>query len=402
MYEGVIDVNADGEDRQIPLELELFDFTLPDANSIQAMIYYESGQPDMYHGTNNTYILDQAYHRFAHRNRVEFVKSFNETTAPKNIDLFNGNAFSAENGYEGPGMGKGNNIIPRTFYGPGRDFETQEDAWTNSDSWMNWLDINLPGKITFLYMPDEPARDNFPLIREYAKRIHGNPGPGRNLPIFVTKGYNAELDGPEQTIDIWCSFYGHYSISRALIERSHGDDMWIYNGMRPYGGAMLIDTPAVDARVNMWVCFKHGIKVYFNWHSCHWQHNSHMPEGYERIQNVWKEPITFRNKHGNYANGDGCLVYPGQDVLHPGQDRGIEGPCSTITMANLRRGLQDHLYLTLAKKLGKEEAVNSALSKIVPKVLSDVGKDEGVHFPQDGDTFETVRYNLAKGIANVK
>ncbi len=71
-------------------------------------------------------------------------------------------------------------------------------------------------------------------------------------------------------------------------------------------------------------------------------------------------------------------------------------------MANLRRGLQDHLYLTLAKKLGKEEAVNSALSKIVPKVLSDVGKDEGVHFPQDGDTFETVRYNLAKGIANVK
>ncbi|MBN1294885.1 MAG: DUF4091 domain-containing protein [Candidatus Latescibacteria bacterium] len=402
LYEGIIEINADGEKRSIPLELELFDFTLPDTNSIDAMIYYESGQPDMYHGTNQTNVLDPAYHRFAHRNRVEFVTAYNESTAPQYIDLFNGNAFTEKNGYEGPCMATGNNIIPRTFYGPGRDFETQEEAWAHSDAWMNWLDKNLPGKITFLYMPDEPSRESFPVIREYAKRIHGNPGPGRKLPIFVTKGYSAELDSPDQTIDIWCSFYGHYSIAQALIERSHGDDMWIYNGMRPYGGAMLIDTPAIDARVNMWVCYKHGINVYFNWHSCHWQHNSHIPSGYDRVQNIWIEPITFRNKHGNYANGDGCLVYPGQDVLHPDQDRCIEGPCSTITMANLRRGLQDHLYLTLAKKLGHEEAVNAALSKIVPKALSDVGKNEGVHFPQDGNAFEKERYKLAKIIAQTK
>ena len=175
--------------------------------------------------------------------------------------------------------------------------------------------------------------------------------------------------------------------------------MWIYNGLRPYGGALLIDTPAVDARVNLWSCFKHGITVYFNWHSCHWRHNRQMPEEYDRSQDVWAEPITFRNKEGDYANGDGCLFYPGQDVLHPEQDRDIYGPCPTITMANLRRGLQDHLYLTMAKNLGCDDAVDAALKNIVPKVLSDVDKNEGVHYPEDGTTFEMSRYNLAKAIA---
>jgi len=39
------------------------EFTLPDQNSMQAMIYYENFQPVMYQGRN----LDSQYHRFAHR-----------------------------------------------------------------------------------------------------------------------------------------------------------------------------------------------------------------------------------------------------------------------------------------------------------------------------------------------
>ena len=35
--------------------------------------------------------------------------------------------------------------------------------------------------------------------------------------------------------------------------------------------------------------------------------------------------------------------------------RGIEGPCSTVQLANIRRGLQDHLYLTMARELGLRE-----------------------------------------------
>ncbi|HEY3119058.1 MAG TPA: hypothetical protein VGL15_00425, partial [Vicinamibacteria bacterium] len=72
VYEGTIRVSADGVARELPVELELFDFALPDENSLDVMVYYESSQPELYHGRN----LDAAYHRFAHRQRVELVTAY--------------------------------------------------------------------------------------------------------------------------------------------------------------------------------------------------------------------------------------------------------------------------------------------------------------------------------------
>ncbi len=401
-YDGSITVRDGSETRVIPVELELFDFTLPDENSMHAMIFYESGQPELYHGRKNDNALHMTYHRFAHRQRIEFSHAYNEKSAGRMTDIFTGSAFTLDRGYEGPGEDIGNTIIPRTFYGPGRDFRNGADAVKYSDSWITWLDENLPGKITFIYMPDEPREEAFPEVREYALRIKNNPGPGKRLPVFVTAGYREGLDNPGNIIDIWCSFYGHYDITRAETERAHGDEMWIYNGTRPHGGAPLIDTPAVDMRSNMWACFKHSIPVYFHWHANHWRHNSQIPEGHERNQNVWADPVTFKNKGGSWANGDGCLTYPGREVIHPEEDRGIDGPVSTIVLANIRRGLQDHLYLTLARKAGLEKTVNEALEAIVPRVLSDVQRNEGVTFPEDGNSYEQWRYMLGKAIEATK
>ncbi|MHB9029961.1 MAG: glycoside hydrolase domain-containing protein [Candidatus Latescibacterota bacterium] len=401
-YDGSITVRDGNETRKIPVELELFDLTLPDENSLHAMIYYESGQPELYHGRAGDPALQMAFHRFAHRQRIEFTTACNEESAGRMRDIFSGAAFIPDKGYEGPGEGIGNTIIPRTFYGPGRDFGNDADAVKNADSWMTWLGTNLPGKTTFIYMPDEPREEAFPEVREYALRIRNNPGPGKRLPVFVTAGYHEKLDNPGNIIDIWCSFYGSYDIARGEAERAHGDEMWIYNGTRPQGGAPLIDTPATDMRSNMWACFKHSIPVYFHWHADHWRHNGQIPDGLERNQNVWADPVTYKNKGGSWANGDGCLIYPGREVIHPEEDRGIEGPILTIVLANIRRGLQDHLYLTLARKAGLEKTVQEALTAVVPRVLSDVRRDEGVTFPEDGNTYEQWRYKLGKTIAAAK
>src|SRR5262249_16462413 len=69
IYRGTIEIAADGATHRLPIELELFDFTLPDSNSMHAMIYFESSQIERYQGRN----LDAAYHRFAHRQRIELV-----------------------------------------------------------------------------------------------------------------------------------------------------------------------------------------------------------------------------------------------------------------------------------------------------------------------------------------
>ncbi len=398
-YIGQVVVNADGAQRRVPIELELFDFTLPDSNTMDAMIYYESLQPELYHGRN----LDAEYNRFAHRQRVELVHGYTIETATAAMDRFNGQAFSKARGYEGPGEGVGNRIIPRTFYGPGKEFDDRDNAWREADRWMNFINKNFPNAVTFLYLPDEPGRSEYAYIHKLADNIHSNPGPGKALPTFVTKHYVKELDG---AIDYWDTGPLGYDITRAADERSRGRKYWIYNGGRPAAGAIVIDSPATDSRATMWACFKHGVDNYFFWHGVHWRHNSQKVG--ERKQDVWSNPITFDNRgqpnkpldDQGYINGDGVLIYPGEEKVHPDQDRSIAGPINTIQLANLRRGLQDHIYLTLARQLGLDSLVNEQLEKVVPRVFSDARGSVG--FAESGNEYESARYKLAQAIAKAK
>jgi hypothetical protein len=396
IYRGNVEVTADGTKKSVPIELEVFDFTLPDENSMNAMIYFESNQPELYQGRN----MDAEYHRFAHRNRIELVNAYDIEKVQAANGRFTGADFTRDKGYEGPGENIGNRIIPRSFYGPGKDFDERESAWKQSDTWMNFINRTHPRAITFLYLPDEPRPPEYPRIIKIAENINTNPGPGKDLPTFVTKRYTKELDG---AIDIWDAGPLGYDIQSALSERAKGRHYWIYNGGRPAAGAIIIDAPATDPRATIWASFKHGIDVYFYWHSVHWLHNS-QKQG-ERRQNIWAEPITFDNRKQvnkpiddkGYINGDGVLIYPGQETIHPEEDRGIAGPISTVQLANFRRGLQDHQYLTIARKLGLNSLVDESLQEIVPKVFSDAG--QRVSFPENGNAYEAARYKLAKAIS---
>ncbi|HJY28559.1 MAG TPA: hypothetical protein VJ306_11070, partial [Pyrinomonadaceae bacterium] len=230
LYSGTITVDADGRKQTIPIELELFDFTLPDQNSMDAMVYYESLQPKLYQGRD----LDPQYHRFAHRQRIELVHGYDIASVSAAMGRFSGSDFTKAKGYEGPGLGVGNRIIPRTFYGPGKSFDERSSAWRDADSWISFLHQKLPNAITFLYLPDEPGRSEYNYIRQLADNIHLNPGPGKALPTFVTKHYVKELDG---AIDIWDTGPLGYDIARANEERERGRKYWIYNGGRPAAGA---------------------------------------------------------------------------------------------------------------------------------------------------------------------
>lgn len=265
---------------------------------------------------------------------------------------------------------------------------------------MIFLRKTLPHVITFLYMPDEPRASEYAHIRTLAENIHSNPGPGGTLPAFVTHTYVEALEG---AIDIWCSGPQGFGIDRVAAERARGHEYWFYNGGRPYGGAITIDAPATDARATIWAAFKHDVRVYFYWHSVHWRHNA-QKQG-ERNQNVWANSITFDNRGQpnkpldgqGYIHGDGVLIYPGEEKLHPEEDRGLPGPVATVQLANFRRGLQDHQYLTMARSLGLNDVVDRVVRRIVPRVFSDAGAE--VSFPESGDPYEAARMELARAIA---
>jgi hypothetical protein len=394
-YEGTLTVTADGRKTELPVELRVFDFALPDTNSLPVMVYFEPDQPVLYQGRN----LDPAYHRLAHRHRVELVHAYDEAGVERQRGRFDGSDFRATNGYEGPGEGVGNTIIPVSFYGPGPAFQEKESAWRRSDAWMEFLARTFPKALTFLYLPDEPYPPQYPEVKRLGENVRSNPGPGGKLPLFLTKRIIPEFKG---LVDIWSIPPQALDVAAAKAEQAQGRRVSFYNGGRPQGPTPVIDAPATEARAIAWAAFKHDVDLYFYWHGVHWRHNS-QKQG-EREQNVWANPITFDNRgqprkpveDQGWINGDGVLLYPGEENLHPEEDRGLAGPIGTVQLANLRRGLQDHQYLTLARNLGLEAEVTAALAQVVPRVFSDAG--ETVGFAETGETFEVARLALGEAI----
>jgi hypothetical protein len=395
VYAGTLALTADGKATTLPVELHVFDFALPEANSLPVMVFFEPDQPELYQGRN----LDAAYHRFAHRHRVELVHAYDEARVERHHGRFDGSDFRAGSGYEGPGEGVGNAIVPVSFYGPGPAFQQRQDAWNRSDAWMAFLARTLPKALTFLYLPDEPYPPQYPEVKRLAENVRSNPGPGSKLPLFLTKRIVPEFEG---LIDIWSIPPQAFDIPAAAAERAKGRRVSFYNGGRPQGPALVIDAPATEARVVGWAAFKHDVDLYFYWHGVHWRHNA-QKQG-ERNQDVWANPVTFDNRgqphkpveDQGWINGDGVLLYPGEEKLHPEEDRGIAGPIGTVQLANLRRGLQDHQYLTMARRLGLDAEVKAALARVVPHVFSDAG--ETVGFAETGETFEAARLALGEAI----
>lgn len=396
MYHGNVLVVEQGRTTiKIPVAVRVYDFTLPDDNHFQTMLFIaRDGIPRRHRarGPEGLRELVARYHRLAHRHGVELTDGFRPDPPQHRLDLLTGAAFTRARGYEGPGEGVGYRIVPANFYGgnvlSGNRSWRREGAWAKADTFVEWIKCARPGATTFLYVIDEPPRNMFGRVREAGAYHHANPGPGKDLPMFVTVYPDPELgDG----IDIWCPTAQMLSLHEKRREEQRGRRMWYYNGHRPYSGTQITDAPAVDCRVPAWACWKHDIELWFYWHANHWFHNYESERGHQN-QNVWVDPITFGDEGG--INGDGVLIYAGEDAIFPEEDRGIPGPIASIRLKNIRRGAQDYEYLWLAQQNGLTEEARTTVDACVPRVFSDAMGD--VSWSEKGSDWDRQRLQLAR------
>jgi len=386
-YRGVVKVTSKGAAvAELPVVLRAMDFTLPDENHFHSMICFSEGGARRRHGQGGDELLAR-YHRMAKRHRVEFTHTYRAGAGGLHADCISGKAFTPEHGYEGPGEGVGYSIIPASFYGINQSWQG-DSAWGTADRFMNWLKKVKPDAITFLYITDEPPASRFPWIKSIGEHHHKNPGPGGKLPMFVTKAAHPGLEG---AIDIWATVSNHVDLDKVKREKAKGRRWWYYNGQRPQAGTEITGAPAVDPRVGMWACWKYGIEVWFYWHANHWQHNHQYPRG---DQNVWVDPVTFGGAGG--VNGDGVIIYAGQDAFHRDQDRGLAGPVSSIRLKNIRRGMQDYEYLWLAAANGLGKEARAIADKCVPAAFSEARGD--VSWSVKGSDWDEKRLRLAEGL----
>lgn len=370
-YTGLLTVTVGGKTAaDIPIRLDVLDFTLPDENHYHSMVFYSDYCIRPRHNLSwgaDLWEMLLRYNQMAHRHRLELIGAGSWEEIANLQGVLTGDAFTPALGYEGPGEGVGNTLFSIHTYGwPLGDTESEYRA--ESDAWVEWFDANAPNVEYFLYLIDEPGPDMYGWIAERASWIHDNPGPGRRLPVFITRQPIADLIG---SIDIWCTQSPWYDPGEVAAARARGERVWVYAGNRPQTPMDVIDEYGVALRLKPWIAYKCDVSRWFTWESTHWEPNQNEVPN-DQPKNVFVDPVTFyAGYEGSRGNGDGTLFYPGEDYVFPTENRGYPGPMSSIRMKMYRRGVQDYEYMWLAQKSGHGAEVAAALEAALPDVMWD-------------------------------
>lgn len=429
-YRGTIRVlESEVKTVEIPVEIEVFDFMLPDKPSAKTMLYFsESLVNDRYFGNKwpdlskepkaSVKYLENvwnSHHLVAHRHKISLIDdgfaSIEKMQRWKSV--LSGELFSAKNGYDGPGMDTSSGVYSIGTYGMWRNMwspDSEAAMRKSSDKWATFFGDNFPQVEAFLYLLDEPQPAAYPKVEQWASWVKNNPGPGSRLQTFVTKDI-VTLGKKMPSVSLGVDAWGDTQVWRPLIEsyQKAGKKYWAYNGIRFSSGSFMTEDDGVSLRAVAWTQFKHKIDRWFFWESTAYLNTDR--GGYET--NVFEEAATFGGtkwnhpKYGEtapgYGNGDGVLFYPGTEKRYPKNNYGLTGPIASLRLKLWRRGIQDVDYLTMAAKIDPQ-AVDKIVQRIIPKVLWEVGvkdpKDPtyvyaDISWSTDPDVWEKARRELA-------
>jgi hypothetical protein len=406
IYSGKVTVTvSDKTFREIPLLLNVYNFSLPDSNHLKNMFGMSPWDLAKRHGVQTWspayFALEAKYLQMAHRHRFDIVSEVSNLTDMTNYyrRYLTGEMYTSVSGYAGPGENVGNSTFSIGYggafpeeYGGSPANMNKADWWTGSDSWYTWFQENAPSVEYHKYLfPDEPewkgpvgalGTGSFDTIRMQADWTHTNPGPGRNISCLVTNTMRPGLMG---YVDFWSVSSEEAVISATpeaiASEKALGHKYGIYNGYRPGMGAVITDADGIEFRVMPWIVWKYNIDQYFYWSVNAWNEI-----------NVFTNPLTY----GDEDNGDGTFFYPGEDHLFPTEDRGLEGPLSSIRAKNWRRGEQDYEYLWLARQAGLESEIKPIVDECVPTALWDAKFQNNISWSSRGYKFEQYRKQIAQ------
>ena len=326
----------------------------------------------------------------------------------------NGTLFTPARGYEGVGVGVGNNVYSIGTYSswPWQD-GTQEDMEANTDVWVNWFNTQALTTPTdyFLYLIDES--DNYTQIEQWSQWMANNSGPGQFLMSMAT------IDLPTATkntpsLDIPTSWY---SVGFTNVWQNATDSylansdkrFYMYNSNRPGSGSFAIEDEGIALRELAWGQYKMRVDRWFYWESTYYNNY----QGNTGQTNVFQKAQTYGELEGyddvlgetgwNYLNGDGVLFYPGTDTRYPDDNYSVQGPFASLRLKHWRRGIQDVDYLTLAVAINPARTAQ-IINSMIPGILWEVGVTEpedptwvltDISWSTDPDMWEAARAELA-------
>jgi hypothetical protein len=173
-----------------------------------------------------------------------------------------------------------------------------------------------------------------------------DPGQGPGHPLLVGQTCS---DPPErQAVDIAMATAEGFPRTQPGAARAAGRRGWIYNGILPHTGTLMLDADPRGLMANGWIAAVTAIERWFYWESIFWDDDNRGGHG---AVDPFATAESFHNADGDAALGDGLLLYPGrQQGPFAARSLGYEGVLPSLRLKQLRRGIQDAGIIALAAR----------------------------------------------------
>ena len=431
--------------KEIPVELTVRNFSLPDMPSSKSMLFYSLTEvcrrltgnrfPDP--GDRQFAIGERASItalQIAHRHKISLLTDWGPTDtdqpSPTLADALTGKLFSPQRGYSGPGTNTGINVYSIHSYGgfrtlwksPDEADVSKADVWQHSNRWESWFQAHAPSADRFLYLCDECYGDGNGLgprkVDQWASWIKENPKIGRNLKSFATIHFDTAAEKEPNVDYIANSSLGTsaptsdptalFVKSIATIRSHKGSKIMFYNPTRPASGSFVTEDDGVALREVAWAQYKKSIDRLFYWQSTYYFDSQNAgkaePNLFEQAATFGVTPPSIDPVRGEWSfghtNGEGVLFYPGTDVLYPKDSYKVTGVFASLRLKYWRRGIQDIDYVTMAAAIDPDKT-QKIVDRMVPRAFWDY-KDLGgwmiddISWSINPDDWEAARAQLAQ------
>jgi hypothetical protein len=360
VYTGTITISADGiAPHKVPIELTVWDFTLPDTPSMRTHFgdadvppllppQITGGSPDEagQHAAHTAYANLMAAHRICspipHYLMPTVKADGSIDPLPTHvalrewIDRFHITGFPIR-------------FLGVDSRGPQGDVLTaaRDRNARYLRSMYSYLQAQHWDKMAYIFVVDEPdSREAYNDVRARSRFVR-DVVPG--LKVMCTKGpqvRNPPWGSLVGWVDIWVPLWPLFEEAAARRRLSVGEEIWSYTALCQGGDNTPfweLDFPLLNYRIPMWINWRFGVTGLLYWNTTNWAHT----------RDVWTDPLTYQDRY----NLEGSLLYPGIDA-------GVQGFISSIRLKEIREGLEDYEYLRILTQRRSRLAAEKVVRKI--------------------------------------
>ncbi|MCE6988088.1 glycoside hydrolase domain-containing protein [Dyadobacter sp. CY323] len=426
-YKSVITATIGGHTKQIPVNLTVWDFELPNENMFKASLQHEGFLSRMdekqelavyqLFKRNRISLMDPTYDpemQVTKNGKVEIQWGKFDQRLKKYLT---GQAFTEANGYsDGPGYGE-----------PLETFALPFDVYGKHGT-AGWPDIGKPevernaaNQTVYLSSIRQVREHLLPMVdpKKTLLTVYLNgldesyfPEAWSRMVFYgdlfkkeypearfrVDGAYSKEaMDVIGKSITDWASHTINYNIGEAKQYQKMGIKDWLYGPMLYeqklnswVGSSTFIDLPLINDRAISWSCWKYKTYSWISWGiGAGWERGWYDPESWKDYYKEASEAdaeFTYRT-----FNGNGSVIYK------PGMVPNVSQPCPSIRLKTMRDGVQDYEYLRLlAKRDGNSKRADALVNKLIKEPFGDGAIGKLDVWSYDQEQWYKVRMELAE------